>query len=325
MATIADTSMTLAEHAKRLGPDGKVDAIVELLSRTNEVLQDMRWVEGNLETGHLTTIRTGLPTVTWRKLNRGVQPSKSKVRQVTDTVGICEGYAEVDKRIADLNGNTEAFRLSEDRAFIESFNQEMAGKTFYSDTDTDPETFLGLSPRYPFADSPNVIDAGGTGNFCTSVWVTVWSDQTAFGIFGKGQKAGLRHEDKGQVTLEDEEGKKFEGYRSWWKWEMGLVVRDWRYVVRVANLDTRSLPTTIPNYLIKALNKVPSLRMGAPAIYCNQDIKDQLDILAMNKANAWITQSEDPWGYPITKFRGVPVRRVDQILSTETALAATPS
>jgi hypothetical protein len=37
--------------------------IVEMLSQVNEILDDMLWVEGNLPTGHKTTVRTGLPSL----------------------------------------------------------------------------------------------------------------------------------------------------------------------------------------------------------------------------------------------------------------------
>ena len=74
MATLSTIHPTLMDVAKRLDPDGKVDTIVEILSETNEVLEDMVWMEGNLPTGHRTTIRSGLPTPTWRKLYGGVQP-----------------------------------------------------------------------------------------------------------------------------------------------------------------------------------------------------------------------------------------------------------
>ena len=77
MATLAQSVLTLADWAKRLDPDGKVPAIVEMLSQTNEVLADMLFKEGNLPTGERTTIRTGLPSVYWRLLNQGVAPSKS--------------------------------------------------------------------------------------------------------------------------------------------------------------------------------------------------------------------------------------------------------
>ena len=125
MSTLAVTHPTLLDVTKRLDPNGKIDAIAEMLNQTNEVLDDMVWIEGNLPTGHRTTVRTGLPAPTWRKLYGGVQPTKSRTAQVTDSTGMLEAYAEVDKELADLNGNTGAFRLSEDRAHIEGMNQEL--------------------------------------------------------------------------------------------------------------------------------------------------------------------------------------------------------
>ena len=108
----------------------------------------MTYVEGNLPTGHKTTIRTGLPSAAWRMLNYGVQPSKSDTAQITDACGMLEAYAEVDKALVELNGNAAAFRLSEDRAFLEAMNQEMASTLFYGNEKTHPATFTGLAPRF---------------------------------------------------------------------------------------------------------------------------------------------------------------------------------
>jgi hypothetical protein len=47
------------------------------------------------------------------QLNYGVASSKSRTAQVTDSCGMLEAYAEIDKALADLNGNSAAFRLSE--------------------------------------------------------------------------------------------------------------------------------------------------------------------------------------------------------------------
>lgn len=177
MAVKGLTALTLADWGKRIDPNGKVDKIIELLSQTNPILQDMLIVEGNLPTGHRTTIRSGLPSATWRLLNYGVQPSKSTTVQVTDAVGMLETYAEIDKSLADLNGNTAEFRLSEDRAFIEAMNQQMAQTLFYGDSSVNPQQFMGLSSRYSSksaGNGQNIIDAGGTGTDNTSIWLVVW-------------------------------------------------------------------------------------------------------------------------------------------------------
>src|SRR6056297_1920534 len=188
MAITSTLMPTLADWAKRTDPSGRIDMIVELLTQTNEVLDDMVWVEGNLPTGHRTTVRTGLPTPAWRKLNYGVQPSKSTTVQVTDGCGMLESYAEVDKALADLNGSSGDFRVSEDRAFIEAMNQSMAQTVFYGDTALTPERFLGLSPRFNDLSAEsggNILDAGGAGADNTSVWLVAWSPSTVHGIFPK--------------------------------------------------------------------------------------------------------------------------------------------
>jgi hypothetical protein len=208
MATLPTTHPTLLDVTKRLDPDGKIDTIAELLVQTNEVLEDMTWTEGNLPTGHRTTVRTGLPTPTWRKLYGGVQPTKSTTAQITDTCGMLEAYAEIDKALADLNGNTAAFRLSEDMAHIEGMNQEMSQTLFYGNEGTEPEAFTGLAPRFndlAAANSENVILGGGAGADNNSIWLVCWGPNTVHGIYPKGSKAdslplGLRP-DRARLAL----------------------------------------------------------------------------------------------------------------------------
>ena len=112
MATLSQNALTLADHAKRVDPDGKIPAIVELLSETNEILDDMLFMEGNLPTGHRTSVRTGLPTVAWRLLNQGVQPSKSTTAQVDEQTAMLEAWSEVDPDLASLGGDIAGFRRS---------------------------------------------------------------------------------------------------------------------------------------------------------------------------------------------------------------------
>lgn len=176
MTALAVTNPTLLDVAKRTDPDGKIASIVELLNATNPILTDMSWMEGNLPTGHRSTVRTGLPAPTWRKLYGGVQPTKSTTAQVTDSCGMLEAYAEVDKALADLNGNASAFRLSEDRAHIEGLSQEMASTLFYGNEKTEAEAFTGLAPRYnslSAQNADNIIDAGGSSTDNTSIWLAV--------------------------------------------------------------------------------------------------------------------------------------------------------
>jgi hypothetical protein len=242
MATLSANNPTLLDLARRTDPDNKIATIVEILNETNEILDDMVWVEGNLPTGHRSTVRTGIPAPTWRKLYQGVQPTKSTTVQVTDNVGMLEAYAEVDKALADLNDNTSAFRLSEERAFLEGISQELADTLFYGNEGTEPEAFTGLAPRFnslSAENADNIINAGGSGSDNTSIWLIVWGPNTCHGIIPKGSTAGVQMSDKGVVTIEDADGSggRMEAYRSHYRLDAGLTVRDWRYLVRIANID----------------------------------------------------------------------------------------
>lgn len=327
MPTLSTTNPTLADVASRMTTDGKIDPqIVELLNETNEILDDMTVIEANGFTEHKTTVRSGLPTGTWRKLNYGVQPEKSRTVQVKDTMGMLETYAEVDKALADLNGNSAAWRLSEDRAFIEGMNQTMATTLFYGDSSVDPEKFMGLAPRYnslSAENAMNIIDAGGTGNDNTSIWLCVWGPNTLHSIYPKGSSAGLQSRDLGEHTLTDAAGGRYQGYRTHYKWDIGLTLRDWRYVVRIANIKHSDLTKNassgadLIDLMTQALELIPNIGMGRPAFYMSRKIRSFLRRQITNKVAASTLTMEEIAGKKVVAFDGVPCRRTDALLHTE--------
>lgn len=326
MATLAQTALTISDWAKRLNPQGQVDTITEILALTNEVLDDMLFVEGNLPTGHRTTVRSGLPSGTWRKLNYGVQPEKSTTVQITDSCGMLETYAQTDKVLVNLSGDPAAFRLSEDRAFIAGMNKNMATTLFYGDDISTPEKFVGFSPRYnaPGAENgSNILDGAGSGSTNTSIWLVCWGDTTCHGIFPKGSKAGLSTQDLGEQTLFDAAGGMYQGYRTHYKWDCGLTLRDWRYVVRIANIDVSALTKNagsgadLIDLMTQALEIVPDLNVGRPVFYCNRTIRSFLRRQIANKTAASTLTMDTVAGKRVIGFDGIPVRRCDALLNTE--------
>ncbi len=336
MATLANTALTLADWSKRIDPDGRVPVVAELLSQTNEILVDCLFKEGNLPTGHREVIRTGLPAVYWRALNQGIPNSKSTTAQVDEACGILEARSEVDKDLAELNGNTAQFRLSEDQAFLEAMNQTQAQTMFYGNPATDPKQFLGLATRYGAisgaGNAANIIDAGGTGSDNTSIYLVVWGDNTVFCTFPKGSKAGLMHNDLGEQTVYNGDGTRMQALATQYQWKNGLVVKDWRYVVRIANIDVSDLmgqtgtqaasaATNIIKLMARALYRVPNMKMGRPAFYMNRTVHGGLAIAALDKSQAVVKVNEGltQFGQPDSwlSFLGVPLRQVDALLNTE--------
>jgi hypothetical protein len=334
-------AVTLVDFAKSLDPNGRVAKVAELLTQSNEILLDMPFMEGNLPTGHRASIRTGLPTATWRKLYGGVPASKSTRAQVDDAVGMLETRSEVDKALADLNGNTAAFRLSEATAFVEGMNQTFADTLIYGDSSVNEERFTGLSARYnslSAGNAKNIIDAGGTSTDNTSMWLVVWGAETITGIYPKGSEAGLAHEDLGLIDAFDAVQNRYRAYADWWQWKAGLHVKDWRYAVRIANIDVSDLvaqtgtqastaATAIMKLMVRAMSRIPMMGMGRPVFYANRTVKEFLSIAALDKSNAALAiqpalqqfgnVAPGSLGNGTTTFLGVPVRTVDRIIEAE--------
>jgi hypothetical protein len=329
----------LVNVTQRMDPDGSIAKIGELLQQFNPVIEDIPLVQGNLPTGHRHTVRSDIPTPTWRRLNYGVRPTKSTTAQVDDTLGMCEDYSEIDRDLASINDNSAEFRMSEDMPHIEGISNEMASKIFYGDTTTEPEAFLGISPRYDAltltgkptatvnsAYLKHVVSAGGsTASSQTSVYLVVWGPYTVFGIYPKGSKAGLLVEDKGQQTLFDNDGGRFEGYRTHYQWKMGLCVKDWRYIVRVCNIellnmDDATAQRNLYHALIKAKYAIPQNNLGTPVFYASSGVHAMLDIAAVEKGNAALGYA-NIFGKEVLTFRGIPIKPCDAILETEAVVS----
>lgn len=326
MAVLATTNLTLADLAKRKDTKGNIAQIVEILNATNEILDDMPWLAANDGTGHKSTIRSGLPIGTWRLLNYGVQPEKTTTVQVRDGCGMLEAYSEVDKALVDMSQDKPGFLLSEAKGFLEGMNQNMATTIFYGDSSVFPERFTGLAPRFNTKtgaeNGQNIIDAGGTGSNNTSIWIICWDEQTVFGIYPAGTTGGLTQDPTKQETLFDPAGGRYEGYRTHFKWYAGLVVRDWRYIVRIANIDVTALVKNaatgadLIDLIVQGIELLPNTRIGRIVIYCNRNIRSFLRRQIANKSNVWLTM-EEVAGKKVLTFDGIPVKRVDALLNTE--------
>jgi len=339
------TKVTLLDWAKSLDPDGTTATVVELLNQSNEILLDMPFMEGNTPTGHKSTTRTGLPSAIWRQMYQGVPPSKSVRAQIEDTCGMLETRAELDKDIAALNGNEKSFRLSEAQSFLEAMNQNMAATLFYGNTALNPERFMGLAPRYSTisgaTNGQNVLSAGGAGADNTSIWLVVWGKNTVTGIFPKGSKAGLEHEDLGMIDAFDANNNRYRALADRWQWKCGITVRDWRYVVRIANIDVSELvaqsgtqaasaSTAVLKLMIRAMARIPFMGMGTPVFYASRTVKSMLSVAALDKSNTAlaIVDAANQFGNVApgytqkqTEFFGIPIRTVDQLMSTEAVVS----
>lgn len=336
----------IVDWARQAGPDGQPAIIAEMLSQCNEILADMIYQEANMPLAHKVTLRAGLPQGTWRALNQGVAASVSKFAQYQYGMGELYAYGQVDKTLADLGGNTERYRLNQDQGTIEGLGQQVASALFYANEQANPTQFTGLSSVYSTVSTSNaqsaknVLDMGGTGSSNSSLWIVGFGDRYTYGIFPKGSPAGLSYQDKGDIrAIYDANGNPFEGYTSVFTWKVGLAVEDWRFNVRLANIDTTSVGLAGANApdlfaaLAKAVKRIPTASKrvsgittsdapGDPVpgvnhfIYVNRTVGEYLDIQAMRQKNVLLTKN-DYDGLVVPGFRGIPIKTCDALTTSE--------
>lgn len=335
MAEIGDL-VNLQDISRMLDPKGDISKVLDVLATTNEILDDIPWMEGNLSTGHQSTIMTGYPEPSWRLLNYGVAQAKGQTSQIVDTCARMENYLEVDTAEADLNNYRSGFVSNQMKMFIKGFGTKMATTLFYGDTATNPEGFKGLSPRYATISTDedvsgyNIIDAGGTGSDNTSIWLVVWNDETAFGIFPKGTEAGFKWKDLGEDTKTDSNGLMHQVYRYNASWNCGFAVPNWRGVARVANIDMSDLRTAgdttdtsanLLKYMNLAIDKVEEfIEGGKAAFYMHPEVKSYLRFKMEDKGFAQISMKDIMGRQNVLTMQGIPIRSCRALLKTESQI-----
>lgn len=329
MATVtldAYASHTLVELANRIDPTGKLGDIANVLSEVNELMPDVYWQEGNDKTSHVSFKQSSEPDPTLRRIGLGVAASKGNIQPIRDTIMMTEGWSEVDERMAGLTGNVDGYRYQEDMAFLSGFTQSLTGYMVYG-TNAD-EQMNGMATRRASIGS-YCVTGGGTGSDLTSMFIAAWGPDL-FGLYPAGSKIGFDWINKGLETDKDSSSRLMGVYRTQYKWDAGLGMRDDRALYRIPNVDTSSIATLaesslpdVDDLLLYCMRKAKSRTgPGRVVIYGNSDALIILDRLAKDKTNVNYNPGQ-PFGGEenVMRYRGVPVHQTDQILSTETAIS----
>ena len=331
MATIGANYLTLADRLKRT-ENGKTAAeIIEMMSETNEILQDANALQCNDGTSHITTIRTGLPSAVFRTLYGFVPSSKSTTEQVKDVTGVLETYSIVDVDLVDKAENPKLFRLSESSAFIEAMNQKLQETVFYGSIKENAAAFDGLTVRYSkkSADSKkigsNIIDAGGSSTDNTSIWFVTWGDLHTSLLYPQGSQAGIQHKDDGVQTETSTTGGKRKVYQDHFKMDVGLSVRDWRSTCRIANISIANLAGQSPVDLEKLMNQAyykirRFAKTGKTCIYCNSTVLMYFEAQLRAKTNVNFTIKEY-LNENVLHYKNIPIRECELLTCTEAVVS----
>lgn len=338
MATIGNSFPSLTDHFKSVDKNGNIVPTIETLTRLTPIYKDAYVEEANNGFNNLSVIRTGLPTPTWGKLYQGIPQSKSTKQQVEDTSGFVESLSTVDTRLLNYKKNPAQARADEANAHMEAMSQDVQANFFYSDTASTPERFKGLSARYNTLSNTQVIDGGGVGSDNTSVWVVGWGRGKTGLFYPEGSRAGIIREDKGEQRVNDDVGNPYYVKEEYFRQDVGVTVGDFRYNVRIANIDVSELMAgnvDLYGLMRKAFYQLHSTYDGEMAdnylksggslgartvIYVNRTVMQALDTQTTND-NKLELRPADLEGRMIDTYRRLPIRMTDALVNTETRVA----
>jgi len=313
------SQLTLIELAKR-ADNNDLMTIAEVLTEVNQFYDDALWQPSNQLLSHIITRRNSLPSGEHRKFNAGVSPAASSTTQVVEPIAMLESYSEPDKALADMSPDKDQFLMNEDTAHIEGMSQTMMDTLMYGNRGTAPEEIDGLAQRLSTIAQNNVVSCGGSGSDLTSVFLVQWGINKVHMIYPRNSPTmGVERIFLGEDTATDSNSKKYQIYRTHLKVYYGLAVHDERCIRRLCNIETAGSSNLFDDdLLIEQLNLMPYGRSGL-VIYCNATVKSQMDKIAKDKSNVYY-KPDEIFGRPVTTFQGVPVRQVDAILNTESAI-----
>lgn len=322
MTDFAPTGLTLQEVAHRHDPNGEMATIVDALREANGILEDAVWSEGNDRFANKATRWAKEPSGAFRLLGAGVTGERGETVEVKDVIGMLDAISKNDVEYIHSFSNPTQARNDEAMAFVRGMSKTMAYSMFYANTIVSPEAFTGLAPRMDtLVTGGNVVGEGGSGGDTTSIFVVNWGKDTVTMLYPRGSKAGLEHINMGtQLVTGISSSGDMRAYVDYFTWKAGLAVKDPKSIGRLANIEVTGVTNIFDeDNLITLLNRMntgPGTR-----IYCTQSILTQMEIRLKDKTNVHFTKADGiAPGFDMI-FKRFPVRKVDQISETETAVA----
>lgn len=318
---------TILDAMESSGADGRFLQPVRMMMQKHPLIGDLVSKEGNREYGEEFSSETAIPSPVYLGFNTGLLATIGSNTKIEERCTRLSARAAVDEDELAINGNSEQWRLDQAMKHLEGIYQEMERAFFYNTTLTNPDRFMGLTPRFNATNSKESkhvipVTAVPSGSVQNSIWVVVHGLESVYQIFPRGSKGGIDTKDVGRVLLDDGTGTgaSFRALVTDWIVQFGLVVKDWRQIVRLCNIDTAQVSPTgfdlIPA-LTKAFHRIENLNGGRAVIYMNRFMMETLDLQCQNNSRQAALEKYIEEGVLRTSFRGVPIHVTDALTSTE--------
>ncbi len=330
--------LTLMEIAQREHA-GTLLPIVNVISKVNEILLDAQWTEANNGTSRKGSRQSTEPTGTERDYSEGIDPESGTVEPFEEPTCMLDGLSKVDAALLQHSVAPLQERLDRDQMYLRGMAKTFASRLFTGDRSTYPKQINGFGTRAKWnaLGTGYVYDnAGGNASATANksdIWVIGWGVGKVRLIYPRNdmlgnampsdtppvEGLGIRVQDFGKNLITDADGKEYPGYRTWLELHFGLMIEDYRYVRRVANISNTNIDNVDDfgfneDYLIDALNDMQDL--DGAAIYVPRAVRGQIWKRVKDKHNMLYSQDKDVFGRPMAMMNEVPIRLCETLSAT---------
>lgn len=351
MAVLPSGMMNIGDLLKSLDPNHKLAKAANLMTQANELVPRLPIYEANNITHHRVTQIVSLGAATERALNEGTLPTKSEKAQHDEGIALVGKWNICDVKTAELSGDVGGFRAQETRLGTVSVSQRVAYLSIYGNQlASGGKQFTGFQPRLNSLTDTNIaqqiVNCGGSNtDVQSSMYLIRSGPDSVFLVHPRGSKTGgLWHRDYGLVPESSAAnsagvltaGYHMAAYKDQIGWDVGLVVKDQRCVVRLANIQVGDFtgltgtqaPTTfvnLPHQMMIAHGRLPIDVMGQDFWVCNRTVRTGLMRLAYEKSvpGLGVREGLTQLGQPteILTFWGIQILLEDQIVNTEAVVS----
>lgn len=310
---------TLVELAKRTKPDGNMAELINTLAEKNPMLEEAHWEQANDINSHQFVQVISEPMGSFGRINKDIPFSAARTKQVVEPIGSIVDALKVDERLLEKAPNASEYMAREAELHVSGMGKTAHRTLLYGSRAVEPDGIDGFMTRLSALGS-NVINGGATGAATSSILVVKWGRDGAYLTYPRNFGKFLEEKGPDRVWVSEGQGASggYWAQVATWAINMGLCIAKPKNVQRIANISAAGGQNGFnADLLVQALDSLDNT--DGAVIYVPKAVYTQMNIALMNKTNTHYSREEE-WGRPVLHFMGIPVKRCDQMLATETAL-----
>lgn len=317
--------ITLLDIAKQNGNDKIIGLVEEVIQVVPELgIFPSRTIKGTM---FKTLVRTGYPSVGFRKANDGTDAVKSAYTNRLFECYLIDGRIEIDKAVADSSEDgPEVVKARESVGYMGGAFKTVAGQIYYGTTN-DKLGFPGLVSLCPSRNQVGNLSAGLTASTGSSVFAVRLDPLTGAGLVLGGAGTGIvgATMDWRIESITGQNNKKLTGYVTDLPAWIGLSVVNQYAVARLDNLTEDTGKGLTDALLANLLNTFEESSNGLRPTHLFMSYRSRRQLQVSRTvvlSGVGSTRPTQGLVAPMpTEYEGVPIVATTAVSNTETIVS----